>query len=206
MVEDAVLEMAVVDVVVVGLPMSRRSLMKPRAQKRRHGDDGDASRQSSWKGGRCRGRRSQGRRGCRRKTAMQSRQTRWEREGRCRSRCSQAARAEACARFAGPGNASGTKARTGVASTGRTRERAPTRRGCAGRRRSSAGADATTRRRAVRADALARRRAVLTQGTAAAVALDVGDEGPISMTKTMCRQMAHKRLRNTVVDAQGTAM
>lgn len=50
MVEDAVLEMAVVDVVVVGLPMSRRSLMKPRAQKRRHGDDGDASRQSSWKG------------------------------------------------------------------------------------------------------------------------------------------------------------
>lgn len=51
MVEDAVLEMAVVDVVVVGLPMSRRSLMKPRAQKRRHGDDGDASRQSSWKGG-----------------------------------------------------------------------------------------------------------------------------------------------------------
>lgn len=152
--------------------------------------------------GRCRGRRSQGRRGCRRKTAMQSRQTRWEREGRC----SQAARAEACARFAGPGNASGTKARTGVASTGRTRERAPTRRGCAGRRRSSAGADATTRRRAVRADALARRRAVLTQGTAAAVALDVGDEGPISMTKTMCRQMAHKRLRNTVVDAQGTAM
>ena len=45
MVEEAVLKMAEVDVVVVGCVS-----MELQAHKGRHGNDGDASRQSSWEG------------------------------------------------------------------------------------------------------------------------------------------------------------
>jgi hypothetical protein len=44
-VEEAVLKMAEVDVIVVGLPS-----MELQAHKGRHGDDRDMSRQSSWEG------------------------------------------------------------------------------------------------------------------------------------------------------------
>jgi hypothetical protein len=46
MVEYDMLEIAMADVVVVGLPMLRRSHIKLWAQMRRHGDDGGASRLS----------------------------------------------------------------------------------------------------------------------------------------------------------------
>jgi len=40
----------VLGIVMVRLSMSRQLHMKPQAQKRCHGDDEDASRQSSWEG------------------------------------------------------------------------------------------------------------------------------------------------------------
>ena len=96
--------------------------MKPRAHNSnaKEWTETRTSRQSSGRR-RCRGRRSQGRRG--QDEDGDAIEAVVEEEGRRRSRCSQAA-SEACTRFARPGNASGTKARTGVANPGHARESA----------------------------------------------------------------------------------
>ena len=103
--DDAVLEVAMVDVVVIGLPMTRKPHKKSWVQGTpwvwwRIGEgavdeDGDAV-EAIVEGG-----------------------------GRCRNRRSRAAIGDACAGFARLGNTSGTKARAGVANTGHTREKAP---------------------------------------------------------------------------------
>ena len=94
--------------------------------------------------GRCRSRRSQGRRRHRRKVIMQLRQAGWEWEGQCRIRCSQAAwalrRSWICLIQQRVGDES-TRPMLSIPGV-----QGPQLCGCAGRRRSNPGEDASASR------------------------------------------------------------